>query len=260
MYLPNFRHQLTGIATQHVDCGTRVTQMGLDWLTKGALRMSIAKIREAMDDQDQTNYQQWDALIDTLGGLTYGFRGVKTNRFADVRDHLAAQGAVMWTSDYAKERKLMQGKCGSLTFGGYHAELLAGLRQRDGSNETLKLDPLNDGRYKGCPNGKVWVPLWKARESGFSVGQKEAGQDKVYAVLLFRDTTVAPVEPGDLLPESGMSLSDIYAETVEIVAEMPDCPQKAELDTLADDLATIIGITANPEADETTPVESGIIV
>ena len=66
MYYPTHRPQLTGIGTEAFDCGVRVTQMGVDWLSKGAVVPSVRAIRTIMDDDDATNYEQWDEVFDRL--------------------------------------------------------------------------------------------------------------------------------------------------------------------------------------------------
>lgn len=256
MYYPTHRPQLTGIATESVDCGVRATQMGLDWLSKGKVIRSVKKIREIMNDQGTTNYTDWDRVIDKLGGDTMGFSGEKTNSWQRSRDHMNGGGAVIYAVDYGKLRRTVPNKTGSKTFNGYHAILTVGSRKRDGVRQWRSFDSLLDGRYRGCPNGPVWVPAGKIRESALQVGREVARTDKVYALLLHRDPSVEPIESGDLLPEGGLTLGDIIAELNDIQADMQD----TRLGRTIDDLEDLVGITANPEADEDTPVDDGVTV
>ncbi len=262
MYYPTHRPQLTGIATAGVDCGVRATQMGLAWLSKGKVILSVKQIRAVMKDQDQTNYADWDRVIDALGGRTLGFSGEKTNDAAHAREHMedggASGGAVIWAVDYGKLRRAMPAKTGSLTFNGYHAILTVGSRDtKRKPPEWRDFDSLLDGRYRGCPNGPVWAPRGKILDAAKEVGRKEVGRPDVYAVLLHRDPTLAGIEAGDLIPDGGgITLGDIVSDLHEVQGVSPD----PDLAQVIDDLEAVIGITGNPEADEDTPVESGIAI
>lgn len=256
MYYPAHRPQLTGIATASVDCGVRATQMGLDWISKGKVIRSVKAIREVMGDQDTTNYDDWDRVFDELGGVTLGFSGEKTNQWARARDHMNEGGAVIWAVHYGKLRRSMPAKTGSLTFDGYHAILTIGNRRRDGVRQWRDFDSLLDGRYKGCPNGAVWAPAHKLRDAALAVGREVSGIDKVYALLLHRDPSVDGIEPGDLLPNNSITLADIIAELNEVQTTVED----TRLGRTIDALEELVGITANPEADETTPVADGVSV
>jgi len=248
MYYPTHRPQLTGISTQSVDCGVRSTQMGLDWLSKGEVIRSVKVIRDLGGMGDgATNYYEWDKVIDILGGSTLGFSGEKTNDWQRTVDHLKAGGAVIYAVDYGQYRKSMQSKSGSLTFDGAHAILMIGQRVKNGVKQTRSFDSLLDGRYAGCPNGPVWVPQWKVKQSVQALGA-------VYALLLHRDPNVDNNDPGDLLPNPGVSLSDILSE----LSDIQDSNPMPELEEVITDLETILGITRNPEADVSSSVEPGI--
>lgn len=261
MYYPTHRPQLTGIPTASVDCGVRATQMGLDWLSKGAVTRSVKAIRDVMGDQDATNYVQWDKVIDGLGGKTLGFSGQKTNDADLAKSHMSDGGAVIWAVHYGTLRKLMQAKCGSLTFNDYHAILTAGRRTRDGQGQWRDFDSLLDGRYQGCPNGPVWAPQWKLLKSAQEVGRREAGnKNAVFAVLLHRDPNVDPTEPGDMLPDAGFNLSDIVSDYIDATELVTEAKAKRQLVGLNSDLLRLIGLTGNPEADVSTLVKAGIVV
>lgn len=260
MYYPTLRIQLTGIDTEHVDCGVRATQEAIDWLSKGSVSVSVKQIRAIMGDQDATNYTQWDEVIDRLGGKTLGFSGERTNDWQRTKDHIRADGAAIIAVDYGKYRRSMPNKSGSLTFDDYHAILFVNDRKANGGTETRSFDSLLDGRYRGCPNGPVWVPFYKVRAAAELVGKQETGKDSVYAVLLHRDPSVAGTEPGDLLPEAGTTLSDVLSDMRDVATMMESGPAKASLGSTIETFEDLIGVTGNPEADSTTPVEAGVKV
>jgi hypothetical protein len=223
--------------------------MGLDWLSKGKVIRSVAKIRKVMGDDDATNYDNWDQVIDQLGGATLGFSGEKTNDWQRVRDFVNNGGAAILAVDYGVYRRSMQNKSGSLTFNGYHAILFAGSRVRNGTRHWRSFDSLLDGRYRGSPNGPVWVPQSKVRAAS------EAALG-TFAVLLHRDPSVGGIEPGDLLPSGGVSLADVLSDLNDVYTEDPS----PGLARSIDDLEALLGITGNPEADVTTAVEAGVRV
>ena len=250
MYYPTHRPQLTGVPTESVDCGVRATQMALDWLSKGKVIRSVKRIRElGKMGNGPTNYNEWDTVIDTLGGKYLGFSGEQTNNIERAKDHMNSGGAVIWAVDYGDFRKRMQAKAGSLTFNGYHAILTVGSRNNDGVRQWRSFDSLLDGRYRGCPNGPVWVPQWKFIKSVEAVGQ-------VYAVLLHRDSSISPIEPGDLLPGTGVNLADVLSELNDLYGYEPS----VALSHIIDDLETLLGVTGNPEADASSYVISGVKV
>jgi hypothetical protein len=252
MYWPKHRPQLTGIPTAAVDCGIRATQMGLDAITDGKVIRSVAAIRRVMGDQDETNYEQWDAYIDELGGKTLGFSAAKTNEMNDVLEHLATGGFSILAVDYGDYRRGLQSKSGSLTFSGYHGILFGGWRKRNGVRQVRSFDSLLDGRYAGCPRGPVWVPVWRVTRAALAVGRKEVGQRAVFAVNLYRDASVAPTEPGDLLPGA-----DAPSTLIDVLSDLYAADDPSLADTIAD-IERIIGITVTTDADAATPVLSGI--
>lgn len=260
MYYPTLRPQLTGIATESYDCGVRATQMAINWLSKGALEPSVKAIRKVMDDQDETNYYQWDEVIDRLGSTTFGFSGEKTNDWNRVKAHLMDDGAAILAVDYGTYRRSMQSKSGSLTFDGFHAILFVNDRKANSGRQTRSFDSLLDGRYRGCPNSPVWVPFWKVRAAAEEVGRKEAGTAKVYAVLLHRDPSVSGTEPGDLLPEVGTTLSDILSDMRDVLDLMESGQAMAAQRATIEQFEDLIGVASNPEANEGTPVAAGVKV
>lgn len=252
MYWPTHRPQLTGGPTASVDCGVRATQMGIDAVSGGKVIRSVPAIRKVMGDQGQTNYAQWDAYIDQLGGKTLGFGAVKTNAIEVVKGNLAGGGFSIVAVDYGKYRRSMQSKAGSLTFDGFHAILFGGWRKRDGVRQVRSFDSLLDGRYQGCPQGPVWVPFAKVMKSMESVGLAEVGSPTSFAVNLYRDAKIAPIDLGDVLPGN-----DAPSTLIDVLSDLYALGKPGLADTI-DDIERIIGITAKTDSDAGTVVLSGI--
>lgn len=247
MYYPKLSPQLVaGVATASVDCGVRATKMALDWISKGKVIRSVKFIREvgAMGN-GPTNFDEWDTVIDKLGGRTLGFRGVKTNDWNAIRKHLVKGGAAILAVNYGRYRSMAQSKSGSLTFNGNHAILFVNARKRGNRTQTRSFDSLLDGRYQGCPNGPVWIELNVVRRSAEAVGS-------VFGVLLVRDDSP---DPGVDEPPEGGDASTL----IDVITDLHSINQ-GELDEAIEDLEAIIGATVVSEADKDTPVVSGINV
>ncbi len=263
MYWPRHRPQLTGIDTESVDCGARATQMGLDALSEGDVQRSIPTIRTIGQMGDgPTNYTEWDRVIDVLGGRTEGFSGEKTNDWDLANQHLLNDGFIILATDYGQRRRLSASKVGSLTFSGFHSELIGGARQRKGGKQSRTFDSLLDGRYRGCPDGPVWVSKWEFRSSAEVVGTK-VKTGGIFAVLLHPDKVIEPGDPGAPLevPAGFQTLPDILSDLMDLAMDddLPtDARQQAALSV--DSLRILLGLRGNPEADEKTPVASGINV
>lgn len=263
MYWPRHRPQLTGIDTESVDCGARATQMALDALSNGEVMRSIPTIRRLGKMGDEpTNYVEWDRVIDVLGGKTEGFSGEKSNDWDAANEHLLNDGFVIIATDYGVRRRMAPSKVGSLTFSGFHAELVGGARTRNGGKESRTFDSLLDGRYRGCPDGPVWLPKWKLRAAAEAVGTK-VKTGGVFAVLLHPDKVIEPGDPGAPLevPEGFQTLPDILSDLMDIALD-DDAPAdvRAQAATSVESLRILLGLRGNPEADVKTTVKSGINV
>jgi len=263
MYWPRHRPQLTGISTASVDCGVRSTQMGLDALTEGRVIRSVPTIRDIGGMGDgPTNYYEWDEVFDELGGRTLGFSGQKSNDWDAAKAHLRNDGWVILAVDYGVYRRSMQAKSGSLTFDGYHAILFGGDRKPDNVRLTRSFDSLLDGRYRGCPDGPVWVPHWKVRGAATKVGDREGLPGGIFAVLLQPDAVVEPGDPGAPLPvpPAFLSLPDILSDLSEVVGMTSEPDVQDRVGQTVDSLRLLLGLQGNPEADAATPVAAGINV
>lgn len=247
MYWPKHQPQLgRGSSTEAVDCGVRAIQTGIDDVTLGKFVPGVKRIRTVMNDWDETNYGDWDRAIDRLVA-DFEVRADKTNDWQEVVQHLKRGGGVVLAVDYGRLRKLAPRKAGSMTFSGGHALFLKGIKG-EGPRKTRSYDSLNDGRYRGCPNGPVWLPLWKLREAS----QALSAWNNVFAILIIRPADIEsgyepslPVEEPQTLPGILADLRDGYArddwgEVVDAIA----------------DLESLIGVTSNEE--DTAVVEDSL--
>jgi hypothetical protein len=240
-----------GIPTAHVDCGVRAIQSGLHWLSKGTFSSNVSRIREVGNMGDgPTNYFEWDVVIDTLAGQQVGGVGVKTNSLAEVKDYLKNRGAVQVAVDYGWYRRKLPGKSGSKTFDGNHAiTFIGGFKNKSEDWMSTSTDSLLDGRYAGCPKGPVNVPLWHIGEA-----MKRTGG--IYAVLLYRDKEIAPVEPGEQLEDfSESSLASILAELYELHDRAPS----QKLLDIIKSFELQLGFSYDPEAGYER-LESGVLI
>ena len=238
-----------GIPTASVDCGVRATQSGLYWLSKGKFAPGVSRIREVGNMGDgPTNYAEWDVVIDTLGGEKGGWTGVKTNSLSDFRKHLLGGGAAIAAVNYGWYRQVMPAKSGSKTFNGNHGITFVGSFKKQGKAFTTSTDSLLDGRYKGCPSGPVSVSLSKVGTAMEKVGG-------IYAVLLFRDAKVAPIENGQPLGEGPTSLADVLSDLYTALDETDN----ETLRNAIDEYESILGFTYDPVAGFER-LESGVYI
>lgn len=243
--------QLTGIPTQSVDCGTRTTSMGIDWMTNGVKVPSIKIVRTRMGAAEvwkpgadlsklTTNPNDWARCIesfDTAAELERKFEPPLTGRivsagsWSDIDGHLDDGKLVLAVVHYGIWRRLMPRKSGSKTFSGYHAIPLLPRR-----GDTISYDPLLDGRYTGCPRGPVAVGIGKVREAMEAVGVKEGVGKRVYAYLPEKATALGGVPVPPPAPEEpDITLASILADMYELL----DAGQKVQ--GVIDDLEALIG-------------------
>ena len=239
-----------GVPTASVDCGVRATQSGLYWLSKGKYAPGVSHIRDVGSmGISTTNYAEWDVVIDKLGGLKGGWKGVKTNSLPDFRKHILKGGAAIAAVDYGWYRRAMPAKSGSKTFDGYHAITFVESFTKNGKPFTTSTDSLLDGRYQGCPNGPVGVPLNKVSTAMEKVGN-------TYAVLLYRDANVAPIEEGELLEgATPTSLADVLSDLYTVLLGTNNSVLRGAIE----ELETIMGFSYDPQAGFER-IESGIYI
>ena len=252
MYFPKHYPQLTSIATAAVDCGVRATQTAIDWLTKGKFVPGVNRIRRVMNDEDQTNYRQWDSAIDTLTA-GYDASATLTNSAADITKHLKSGGAVILAIHYGVWDRIASALSGSHTFKGFHAVFYAGWKKK--TSKTRSYDSLYDGRFKGCPKGPRWVKLTKVMGAARAVESTPA----VYGVLLHRQADIVGPEDGGLA--TGGTLIDALVDLYETREESGNRNTIEQLTSTIEMLEALIGVEQrNPEADETSEVREGLKV
>lgn len=271
MSSPQHQTQLTGIATQSVDCGVRSTSMAIDWATGGLKRPPVKILRQRMGKvltsstalKDlTTSPSDWKRAIESydtpaeLGGKYEGLSGrlFEGGSWSDVAEHLERGRLAILAVDYGVYRRLMPARSGSRTFDGYHAIPFKGLR--DGT--TTSFDSLLDGRYRGCPKGPIRVPIGKVREATLVVGRQEVGRNSVFGYLPNRATNVGS---GVVIPEpeETSTLASILAGMYELHdgLDAAAAADRADLAELIDDLESLIGPYQGQAQDDDEP-EAGV--
>jgi len=234
--------QLTGIATESVDCGVRATSMAIDWATHGLKVPPVKVLRTRMGKTDvvPTNPGDWYTAItsyDTapeLGGQYERLTASKLEAAEPslILSHLRRHKAAVVAVDYGLYRRLLPRKSGSESFDGLHGILFTGYK--DGM--VTSWDSLLDGRYAGCPDGPVRVPWADARDAAMKAGATVGHPGKVYAVLVNPATKLGG---GVILPpvDEPPSLTSILAD----LRALNDDLQLADLSDSIADLESLIG-------------------
>ena len=255
-YWPRFQSQLrAGIPTAHVDCGVRSTQMAIDNATKGDKVPTVKRIREVGGmGTGPTNYYEWDVAVDKLGA-SQDVAGAKTNNIEEVVRHLRRGHGVVLAVHYGRLRRLMPAKTGSETFNGYHAIFLKGWRSDP--NRTRVFDPLNDGRYRGCPKGPVWAPFSKLKDAALRIGQDLGLSGKVYALLVATRADLIGLDPSDPLPEPAPPEEwATLLQTLYDLREVADDIESIDLDEAINQLAVNLG--EDTDAEDEANIEEGL--
>ena len=257
-YWPKFQPQLrAGIPTASVDCGVRSTQMAIDNATKGAKVPSVKRIREVGGmGTDPTNYYEWDVAVDKLGA-SQDVAGAKTNNIEEVVRHLRRGLGVVLAVHYGRLRRLAPAKTGSETFNGYHAIFLKGWRTEP--NRTRMFDSLNDGRYRGCPKGPVWMPFSKLRDAATRIGDEQSMPGKVFALLVADRADIDGLDPTDPLPEPvpPEEWNDLYNILLDL-REVADEVENLDLDHAITSLSANLGV--DTDAEDEASINEGIIL
>ena len=255
-YWPKFQSQLrAGIPTASVDCGVRSTQMAIDNATTGAKVPGVKRIREVGGmGTGPTNYYEWDKAVDILGA-SQDVAGAKTNKIEEVVRHLRRGLGVVLAVHYGRLRRLAPAKTGSETFNGYHAIFLKGWRSDP--NRVRMFDPLNDGRYRGCPKGPVWMPFNKLRDASTRIGDEQNLPGRVFALLVADRQDIDGLDPTDPLPEPvpPEEWDDLYNILLDL-REVADEVENLDLDRAITSLSSNLGVETDGEDDAT--IEEGL--
>ena len=237
-YQPRHQPQLgRGSPTESTDCGPRSTQMSLDDASEGRRLPGPAAQRKFLNDYNETNILQLDGVIDHFGAGV-GVYSTYTNSLTKLSEHLKKGLGAVVAVNYGVLRREVPAKTGSETFNGGHALYLRGLWKRsDGVWVTNDWDPLNDGRYRGCPKGKVQVPWYKMKKGLNAI----TSSTNIFANLVFKDVSDGGAEPGPVQPEP---------EPVNLFALLADLREELGFDHPSVlDLEHLLGVDLLPEED-----------
>jgi hypothetical protein len=245
--------QLDGSATEGVDCGVAACVMALDDASYGLIRPSTERVRKALgNDRDATNPDQWKAAIDSFAER-FTALGLQLPKTSVVRGKghdelwrlLHAKGrrviAALHYGTVADERRSLWS---SRTFRGNHAVYLRAATIVDEARRVPTYDPLADGRFRGCPNGRRLWPFWLVRAATGDVRDAKGrriypGEDRWIGLVVSKARPIGEpddgVDPGD--PDGGdPDLPDV-ADLLEVIA-----------DTAGDLEDHIAGLTASLDA------------
>lgn len=179
-FVPRLQPQLgRGSPTERRDCGPRTVQMGVAALTHGELVPDIPEIRDRMGQGGNQTTNVFDAQeavesfrhVPGRRPLHYAVLRTSGDVKAAVQHGRPVQLAISYGAFNAS------GKTGDPAFRGGHSVLVVGQRVKDGEVQYRLLDPLDDARRAGIPQG----PRFVARErlihalEAFSPGTVFAG-------------------------------------------------------------------------------------
>ena len=207
--------QLDGSASQSVDCGVAACVMALDDASYGLIRPSTEALRKRMgNDRDATNPDQWKAAIDSYADRFASF-GLQPPRTSVVRgkghdelwrllhDQRRRVIAALHYGTVASEKRSLWA---SRSFRGNHAVYLRAATIVDRPAKVPAYDPLADGRFKGCPNGRRLWPFWLVRAATGNVRDGKGrrlypGEDRWIGLVVSKARPIGEpddgVDPGD---------------------------------------------------------------
>ena len=228
--------QLDGSASQSVDCGVAACVMALDDASYGLIRPSTEAVRKRMgNDRDATNPDQWKAAIDSYADRFASF-GLQPPRTSVVRgeDH-----AELWRLLHDRRRRVIaafhygtvasekRSLWASRSFRGNHAVYLRAANIVEEARKVPAYDPLADGRFKGCPNGRRLWPFWLVRAATGNVRDAKGrrlypGEDRWIGLVVSKARPIGEpddgVDPGD--PAAGDPDLPDATELLEVIADI----------------------------------------
>jgi hypothetical protein len=246
--------QLDGSVTEAYDCGVAACVMALDDASYGLIRPSTEAVRRRMGgDRDATNPDQWKAAIDSFADR-FTALGLQPPRTAVVRGKGHAE---LWQLLYDRRRRVIaalhygtvatekRALWASRSFRGNHAVYLRAGKVVEAGRRIPAYDPLADGRFKGCPNGRRLWPFWLVRAASGNVRDAKGrrlypGEDRWIGLVIAKAQPIGEpadgVDPGD--PHAGDPDLPDATELLEVIAdaagELDDhiVAMTASLDTL----------------------------
>ena len=227
--------QLDGSATESYDCGVAACVMALDDASYGLIRPSTEAVRNRMGgDRDATNPDQWKAAIDSYADR-FRSDGLQPPRTAVVRGRGHAE---LWRLLHDRRRRVIVALhygtvaaekrvlWASRSFRGNHAVYLRARTVVDEARKVPAYDPLADGRFKGCPNGRRLWPYWLVKAATGNVRDKKGrrlfpGEDRWIGLVIAKARPIGEpddgVDPGD--PDAGDPDLPDATELLEVIAD-----------------------------------------
>ena len=228
--------QLDGSASQGVDCGVAACVMALDDASYGLVRPSTEAIRKRMgNDRDATNPVEWKAAINSYADR-FASLGLQPPRTSVVARATTNSGGSCTTSVAAssppsttapsRTRSARSGRAAATAATMPSTSAQQAAMSTDGARKVPVYDPLADGRFPGCPNGRRPWPFWLVRAATGNVRDaKDSG------------ASTPPPTAGSVSssPRPGPSASPGAVSTGDPEGGSPDLPDVTELlDVIAD--------------------------
>jgi hypothetical protein len=245
--------QLDGSASQGVDCGVAACVMALDDASYGLIRPSTEAVRKRMgNDRDATDPDQWKAAIDAFA-VRFTTLGLQLPKTSVVRGKGHEE---LWRLLSERRRRVIaalhygtvadekHSLWASRSYRGNHAVYLRAAMATDDGRKVPTYDPLADGRFLGCPNGRRLWPFWLLRTATGNVRDAKdrrlyPGEDRWIGLVVSKARPIGEpeegVDPGD--PDDGVADRPDVAELLEVIA-----------DTAGELEEHITGLTARLEA------------
>jgi hypothetical protein len=227
--------QLDGSATEAFDCLVAGCVMALDDASYGLIRPSTEAVRKRMGgDRDGTNPDQWRAAIDSFADR-FTARGLQRPRTSVVRGKGHDE---MWRLLHDQRRRVIaaigygtvadekRSLWASRSFRGNHAVDLRAATVVDGTRKVPTYDPLADGRFKGCPNGRRLWPFWLVKAASGDVRDGKGrrlypAEDRWIGLVVSKAGPIGEpddgVDPGD--PDGGTPDLPDVTELLEVIAD-----------------------------------------
>jgi hypothetical protein len=173
------------------DCGPRAVQVGIDYLTQGALVPAIDEIRRRMQKPGPKTTSTYDAerCVDSYDSemkrykrASLRYERVTGSKYLPrIEDAIGRGDYVHFAINYGKFNDLMRRRTGDPDYRKGHSVGVLGMRYRKGSGiQYLLWDSLDDHRNPSIPQGPRWVPkaavigAWKA--FGYYAGIMRGGE------------------------------------------------------------------------------------
>jgi hypothetical protein len=227
--------QLDGSATEGYDCGVAACVIALDDASYGRIRPTTEAVRKRMgNDRDGTNPDQWKVAIDSYADRFMAL-GLQPPRTSVVRGKGHDE---LWRLLHDQRRRVMaaigygtvaiekRSLWASRSFRGNHAVYLRAATVVGGTRKVPTYDPLADGRFKGCPNGRRLWPFWLVKAASGDVRDGKGrrlypAEDRWIGLVVSKAGPIGEpddgVDPGD--PDGGTPDLPDVTELLEVIAD-----------------------------------------